>query len=226
MTTARIVLIGRTQVKGASFPGSLQKRYDLTIVPNGKRAHESAAETKPHIIILDAVSLRTPGDRICQSLRRALPDVPVIHIHPGPKKRAASSPADEVLYAPFSSRKLINAIERLITLSDDRIIACGPFSLNVERRVLVSPRQETQLTPKVARLMEVFMQHPDETLDRKTLMAQVWETDYMGDTRTLDVHVRWIRKAIEANTGKPRYLVTVRGIGYCLKISDNGGSKG
>ena len=225
MATARIVLIGRTQVKGASYPGSLQKRYDLTIVPNGKRAHELLGEKKPHVIILDAVSLRTPGDRICQSLRRALPEVPIIHIHPGPKKRGASSPADEVLYAPFTSRKLINAIERLITLSDDRIIACGPFSLNVERRVLVSPRQEIQLTPKVARLMEVFMQHPDETLDRKTLMTQVWETDYMGDTRTLDVHVRWIRKAIEADTGKPRYLVTVRGIGYCLKINENGGEK-
>lgn len=221
MTTARIVLIGRTQVKGASFPGSLQKRYDLTIVSNGKRAVELAAEQKPHIIILDAVSLRTPGDRICRTLRTALPELPLIHIHPGRKKRV-NSPADVVLHPPFSSRKLINAVERLITLSDDKIIACGPFSLNLERRMLLGPRQETQLTPKVTQLMQVFMQHPDETLDRKTLMAQVWETDYMGDTRTLDVHVRWIRKAIEEDPGKPRYLKTVRGIGYCLQINDNG----
>lgn len=221
MTTARIVLIGRTQVKGASFPGSLQKRYDLTIVANGKRAAELAAEYKPHIIILDAVSLRTPGDRICRNLRSALPDLPLIHIHPGPKKKS-DGPADVVLHPPFSSRKLINAIERLITLSDDKIIACGPFSLNLERRTLVGPQQETQLTPKVAQLMQVFMQHPGETLDRKTLMTEVWETDYMGDTRTLDVHVRWIRKAIEDNPGKPRYLKTVRGIGYCLQIHENG----
>jgi DNA-binding response OmpR family regulator len=199
----------------------LQRRYDLTIVPNGKRAAELAAEHKPHIIILDAVSLRTPGDRICRSLRTDLPDLPLIHIHPGPKKNE-DSPADVVLLPPFSSRKLINAIERLITLSDDKIIDCGPFSLNLERRMLVSPQQETQLTPKVAQLMQVFMQHPDQTLDRKTLMTQVWETDYMGDTRTLDVHVRWIRKAIEDDPGKPRYLKTVRGIGYCLQISENG----
>ena len=65
------------------------------------------------------------------------------------------------------------------------------------------------------------MQHPDQTLNRKTLMAQVWETDYLGDTRTLDVHVRWIRKAIESDPGKPRYLKTVRGIGYRLQVSAN-----
>jgi DNA-binding response OmpR family regulator len=165
--------------------------------------------------------LRTPGDRICRNLRASCPKTPIIHIHPGPKK-SADSPADEVLFPGFTSRKLINSIERLITLSDDEIIRCGPFSLNLPRRMLVTPRQETQLTPKVARLMEVFMQHPDETLDRKTLMTQVWETDYMGDTRTLDVHVRWIRKAIETDPGKPRYLKTVRGIGYCLDLSSNG----
>ena len=122
MSTAKVLLIGRTQVKGVSFPASLQKRYDLTIVPNGKRAQELAAQDHPHVIILDAVSLRTPGDRICRSLRQHCPSTPIIHIHPGPRK-AVDSPADEVLVPKFTSRKLINSIERLITLSDDKIIA-------------------------------------------------------------------------------------------------------
>lgn len=218
MSTAKVLLIGRSQVKGASYPASLKKRYDLTIVPNGKQAELVAAHHRPHVIVLDAVSLRTPGDRICYSLRAALPDIPLIHIHEG----SVNSPADVRLSHPISWRKLLNSIERLITLTDDEIILCGPFSLNIPRRTLMTPQQETQLTPKVAQLLEVFMRHPGETLDRKTLMEQVWNTDYMGDTRTLDVHIRWIRQAIETNPNKPCFLKTVRGIGYCLMVTGNG----
>ncbi len=221
MSTARVLLIGRSQVKGASYPASLKKRYELTIVPNGKQAEIVAAQHRPHVIVLDAVSLRTPGDRICYSLHDALPDIPLIHIHPGPVSRSPS-PADVRLFHPFSSRKLINAIERLITLTDDEIILCGPLSLNIPRRTLMTPQQETQLTPKVALLLEVFMRHPGETMDRKRLMEQVWNTDYMGDTRTLDVHIRWIRQAIEADPNEPCFLKTVRGIGYCLTVAGNG----
>jgi DNA-binding response OmpR family regulator len=116
---------------------------------------------------------------------------------------------------------LINSIERLLPLAgDDGILTCGPFSMDVSRRVLVANGQETQLTPKLAVLVEMFLNHPGETLDRKTLMVEVWDTDYLGDTRTLDVHVRWIRQAIEPEPGKPRYLKTIRGVGYRLDIPD------
>lgn len=221
MSKARVLLIGRSQEKGPAFPLSLRKRYDLTLVPNGKQAEIVAARQKPHVIVLDAVSLRTPGDRICQSLRSALPDIPLIHLHPD-MDESTSSPADAVLYQPFSSRKLIHSIERLITLSEDEIITCGPFSLNIPRRILTMGQQETQLTPKAALLLELFMRQPGETLDRKTLMAAVWQTDYLGDTRTLDVHIRWIRQVIEESPGRPHYLKTVRGVGYCLDVASNG----
>ena len=217
-SVARVLLIARGQVKGASFPAALQKRYNLMIAPNGKHAQSMTNRHPPHVIVLDAVSMRTPGDRICRSLQAKFANTPIIHLHPGPK-RSANSPADAVLYPPFSSpRKLINCIERIITLSEDEIITCGPFSLNIPRRMLATPEQETQLTPKVALLLALFMRHPGETLDRKKIMETVWNTDYMGDTRTLDVHIRWIRKAIEADSGKPVYLRTVRGVGYCFDI--------
>lgn len=221
MSQARVLLIGRSQMKGPAFPTSLKKRYELTIVPNGRQAEAQASLSRPHVIVLDAVSLRTPGDRICQALRARLPDIPIVHIHPGTDKNA-SSPADAILFQPFSSRKLINSIERLITLSDDEIITCGPFSLNIPRRILTTPHQETQLTPKVALLLEVFLRRPGEILDRKTLMEEVWQTDYLGDTRTLDVHIRWIRQAIETDPGNPHFLKTIRGTGYSLDITPNG----
>jgi DNA-binding response OmpR family regulator len=74
--------------------------------------------------------------------------------------------------------------------------------------------------PKQALLVETFFRHPGETLARKTLMEKVWNTDYIGDTRTLDVHIRWLRQAIEKDPGSPRYLLTVRGVGYRLEMPE------
>ena len=91
-------------------------------------------------------------------------------------------------------------------------------SLNLDRRCVVRGDTVRRLTPRQARLLEVFMQHAGRTLTRKFLMETVWETDYMGDTRTLDVHVRWIRERIEDDPSSPRYLRTVRGIGYRFGI--------
>jgi DNA-binding response OmpR family regulator len=183
---------------------------------SGKQAAALAQEHAPHVVVLDAISMRTPGDRICQSLRSRLPETPIIHMHPGPSE-AAQSQADVVLCHPFTPRKLINSIERLLVVSDDEIIICGPFSMNVDRRILFAHGQESQLTPKQALLMETFLRRPGEVLDRKTLMELVWDTDYLGDTRTLDVHIRWIRQALE-DDDSPRYLKTVRGVGYRLDI--------
>src|SRR5690606_20294658 len=131
--------------------------------------------------------------------------------------------ADVILFQPFTSRKVINAIERVLNVNvrnADDVITCGPFSVNLAQRVLHANGQETTLTPKLTLLVEVFMRHPGVTLDRKQLMEQVWPTDYLGDTRTLDVHIRWFRRAIEVDPGNPRYLKTVRGVGYRLDVPD------
>jgi DNA-binding response OmpR family regulator len=219
MGAARILLIGRVRPQQSSLIAALQKRYEVVVTPSGKQALSLAQKQPPQVVVLDAISLRTPGDRICQDLRRWL-EFPIVHLHPGPRESAAS-PADIILFEPFTSRKLINSIERLLPLADDDgIITCGPFWMDVSRRVLVANGQETQLTPKLAVLVEMFLNHPGETLDRKTLMVKVWDTDYLGDTRTLDVHVRWIRQAIEPEPGKPRYLKTIRGVGYRLDVPD------
>ncbi len=210
----RILVIERT----GSFSTALKKRYEVTSVPNGKDALALAQANEYAVVVLDAISMRTPGDRIARQLREGLGTVPLIHLHPG-TKTTANTPAEVVLFLPFTARKLINTIERLLhRVSDDAVVTCGQFTVNVTRRVLVANGQETTLTPKLALLVETFFRHPGVTLDRKMLMERVWETSYLGDTRTLDVHVRWIRRAIEENPSDPRYLRTVRGVGYRLEI--------
>ncbi len=211
---ARILVIERTE----GFSAGLKKRYEVTSAANGKQALALVSESQYAVVVLDAISMRTPGDRIARQLREGLGTIPLIHLHPGPKA-SANTPADVVLFLPFTARKIANTIERLLhKVSDDNIVTCGPFSVNLSRRVLTANGQETSLTPKLVLLVETFLRNPGETLDRKLLMEKVWETSYLGDTRTLDVHVRWIRRAIEENPGTPRYLKTVRGVGYRLEI--------
>ncbi|MBK8021428.1 MAG: response regulator transcription factor [Chloroflexi bacterium] len=207
---ASIMLIG----KNTEFSGDLKKRHEVTTVSNGKEASAALLDGRFDVVILDSISLRTPGERTARSLKQQLNGVPLIHLYPGTK--AAETPADVVLLPPFSARKIQNAIGRLLTKAghEGDVLECGPWGLNVDRRLLIADGQEISLTPKLAQLLEVFFRHPGETLDRKILMEKVWQTDYLGDTRTLDVHIRWIRRAIEQDPSRPRHLITLRGVGY------------
>lgn len=221
MSTSTLLLVERKRSQGASFADALKKRYEVKLAASAREALDVAAAALPLAVILDAISMRTPGDRIARQIKDGFSTTPLIHLHPGPKENI-SSPADIVLLMPFTSRKLVNVIERLSQpAEDEKIITCGPLSMNITRRVLLARGQETPLTPKLALLVEIFLRHPGETLNRKQLMEHVWQTDYLGDTRTLDVHVRWFRRAIETDPSSPRYLKTVRGVGYRLEIADS-----
>ena len=92
--------------------------------------------------------------------------------------------------------------------------------LDLSRGQVVTGNGAQQLTPMLCRLLEVFMRNPDKVLDRKFLMREVWETDYLGDIRTLEVHICWLRKKIEQDPRYPRYLKTVRGVGYHFSLSE------
>lgn len=100
------------------------------------------------------------------------------------------------------------------TRTSSRTLAVGGLTLDLEARQVKTQRGSHRLTPKECRLLEVLMLHPGKVLTRKLLMKEVWETDFLDDTRTLDVHICWLRKKIEENPRRPRYIRTVRGTGY------------
>ena len=212
-----VLLLESARANGSSFAPQLKKRYDVLVTNTGKIAVSLAKEQKPDVFVLDAASMRTSGDRICQTLRSEVDTLPIIHIKQGPPIEEDESVANSLLYLPFTYRKLWNQIERYVQSDQGDIISAGPFRLNIQKSILTAPGGEQKLTPKLAKLMEIFMRRPDQVIDRRTLMNEVWQTDYMGDTRTLDVHIRWIRQAIETNPTKPNYIRTVRGKGYVLK---------
>jgi DNA-binding response OmpR family regulator len=221
MISTRVLLIERTQAQKTATAALLEKSFEVRFAQSGKEAIDAAKVFMPHLVVLDAVSLRTPGERICQLLREHLPTTPIIHLHPGVASKVVSA-ADAVLVFPFGNRKLTNTIDRLLhpppPAISSNVISCGPFTVDMGRRVLLLREQEISLTPKEAQLFSIFLQNPGATLARKTLMEQVWETNYLGDTRTLTVHIRWIRDKIEPNPSKPTYLKTVRTVGYRFDV--------
>ena len=92
----------------------------------------------------------------------------------------------------------------------------GPIHLDLERRQVRCEDRETHLTPRLTRLLRMLMENTGEVLERKQLFRRVWKTEYTGDTRTLDVHISWLRSAIEKDPRRPKYLKTIRGVGYRL----------
>jgi len=216
-TQKTILLIERQSRQKRTFGADLaQKGYDVVVVPNGSAALREAAASAPDIIVLNAASLGTSGLRVCHDLRDSLRDVPIVHILPenASLNQKNQSPSNASLIMPFTVRKLINRIERLLPGERAEALEGGPVRLTLGVRVVTCRGKEKRLTPKAAHLLATFLRHPGEVLDRRFLMHEIWDTDYVGDTRTLDVHIRWLRAAIEDDSGRPRHIVTVRGAGY------------
>ena len=94
----------------------------------------------------------------------------------------------------------------------------GSISLDLERNMVHSKSKETTLTPRLVHLLKVLMERAGEVVARDDLFRKVWKTEYIGDTRTLDVHISWLRRAIEEDPRNPQLLKTIRGVGYRLDV--------
>lgn len=217
MASRTLLLIAKRRAKDDPFVSELMKHYHVIKGHSGKHGLELVKTHHPHVIVLDAASMNTTGNRICKMLKDTLQNTPIVHIYPSPRTDAESM-ADILLFPPVDAARLQTTIDRLLSTPANEVINCGPFHMNIQTRLLIAHGEEIQLTPKMASLIETFLRNPGKTIDRKTLMEAVWDTDYLGDTRTLDVHIRFVRKVLENSTTKPRYLKTVRGVGYRLEV--------
>lgn len=213
-----LLYVGRTGSRADSVFQTLKKHFSVVATASGRDALETLKSLTPAAIVIDAASMRTPGERICRTIRAAYPRAQILHILPVDTESDIMPDADIVLKQPLTTRRMLNHLRALLKQHEDDVLSVGPFVMNVSRRVLLAYGQETQLNPKLATLIELFLRHPNSTIDRETLMKKVWKTTYLGDTRTLDVHIRWARAALENNGTHPRCLKTVRGVGYRLEI--------
>jgi DNA-binding response OmpR family regulator len=213
----RVLVIDGNRADSPNFVPALRKKgYKVEVVHSGKEALQQSHQLSPDIIVINAVSLRTNGKRICAQIRRELNGCPIILIQAEGEPVNGSVDADAVLVLPFTARKLINRIRALVPTESDKTLSAGPITLDLERHLVQCEGRQARLTPKLAQLLEKLMRKQGEVQERERLFASVWQTQYTGDTRTLDVHISWLRQAIEADPRHPSYIKTIRGVGYRL----------
>lgn len=218
MTNATILIIEGQHAEIPSFAASLQKKgFDVESARSGADGVARLDEIAPSLAVVNAASLRSSGVRICQSLREKDGKLPIILILEAGKPVAKDS-ADAILHLPFTTQKLVNRIKPLLPGDGNNILHAGPIRLDIERRRVRCLGKNTKLTPRLVTLLQILIEHHGEVIEREILFKKGWETDYTGDTRTLDVHVSWLRRAIEPNPLQPKFLRTIRGVGYRLDV--------
>jgi DNA-binding response OmpR family regulator len=220
-STPTILLIeGRKPSTEHLTPVLKGQGYNVITTSTRRDSLTAVQKVLPAVIVLDAPSLRFDSRRFCKALQDIDLEVPVLMLLPEGAKIDRSDGARAHLRHPFSAKKLANRVTRLLPVPDDKVLKVGNIILNLKQRCVVCGKRESNLTPKQAALLEVFMRHSGEVLTRGFLMKQVWKTDYVGDTRTLEVHIHWLRKAIEEDAGAPALLRTVRRVGYRFDASE------
>ena len=100
----------------------------------------------------------------------------------------------------------------------NNVLSVGPIRLDIENRRVRALGKNAKLTPRLITLLQILMDKHGEVVEREALFKKVWETNYTGDTRTLDVHISWLRRAIELDPDNPKFLKTIRGVGYRLDV--------
>jgi DNA-binding response OmpR family regulator len=190
----------------------------FSVLTNQKAALHSIRAHPPATLWVEIDQRSASRLRFCETVRYRLPSVIIVAV-------ASHLPAkhefkfDGLIRLPLAPQKIWETIDQLKERRTEHKIHYGPIALDLATRTVVTPKGQYTMTPKQCALLKLFITHHGEVVKRRQIMERVWETSYLDDTRTLDVHVRWLRECIEPNPSKPIYLKTVRGIGYCFKIA-------
>lgn len=216
---AKILLIESQRLNAPSYAPVLEKKgFEVIRACTMHTALKILRENKPDAVILDAASMRTSGVRMSRTLRAKLKGEPLLLITPEGSFPSTNGAASLVLSKPFTPRKLTNRLRRLLPGKDEDAIVVGPIRLNLFKSTVRCHGKLTRLTPQLVSLLKLLIKRNGRVVSRKEIMQHVWRTSYMGDTRTLDVHISWLRKAIEPDIRSPKFIKTVRGLGYRLDI--------
>jgi DNA-binding response OmpR family regulator len=202
-----------------------QAGYQVMVAHNGREGLALADEKKPDVVVLDVMMPQMDGWDVCRILRQKS-TVPILMLtalgDEVDRILGLELGADDYLTKPFSSRELIARLKALLRrveldrhqqLVDDRVTV-GDLRLEFNTRRAFKGDQELVLRQKEFELLSLLLSRPGEVITRAEFFDQVWGTDWLGDTRTLDVHIRWLREKIEADPSQPHLIQTIRGIGY------------
>jgi two-component system, OmpR family, phosphate regulon response regulator PhoB len=208
-----------------------EEGYGVIAAPDGRLAIEYLKSCEPNsgelpfdLVLLDLMLPQINGLDICRLLRHQGNPVPILMLSAKGSETdrvlGLEVGADDYLTKPFSMRELVARCrallrrQRLSTLPQLPVLKHKDVTLNTQEcRVLVR-NKEVSLSPKEFRLLELFMSYARRVWSREQLLDQVWGPDFVGDSKTVDVHIRWLREKLEEDPSHPEYIVTVRGFGY------------
>ena len=197
----------------------------VTTAPDGERALERFRSEPPQIVILDLMLPKLAGLDVCRAIR-AESQVPILILtakdSEADKVAGLELGADDYVTKPFSMRELVSRVRAHLRragmgqparLPEGRL-AGGPVELDPASHEVLARGEPIQLTPKEFELLELLLERKGRLLTRQFLIEEIWGPGYVGDTKTLDVHVKRIRQKVEPDPHRPRHLLTVRGLGY------------
>ena len=198
--------------------------FDVRVAATGPAGIEEFERYGADLVLLDLMLPGLPGTEVCRRLRERS-DVPVIMLTARDseidKVVGLELGADDYVTKPFSARELVARIRAVLRRRSDSAdiassgtIESGPVRLDAERHVVTVRGDAVTLPLREFELLELLLRNASRVLTRHQLIDRLWGSDYVGDTKTLDVHVKRLRSRIEADPARPRHLVTVRGLGY------------
>ena len=201
--------------------------FDVVIADTGPGALDEFDRTGADIVLLDLMLPGLSGTEVCRELRRRS-SVPVIMVTAKDsevdKVVGLELGADDYVTKPYSPRELVARVRAVLRRGADQgellnaTLEAGPVRMDVERHVVSVHNTEIRLPLKEFELLEMFLRNTGRVLTRGQLIDRIWGADYVGDTKTLDVHVKRLRAKLEDDPSQPELLVTVRGLGYKFEV--------
>ncbi|MCS7286968.1 MAG: response regulator transcription factor [Anaerolineae bacterium] len=210
MGTKILAITKNPDIFSKIFPSLMKSGYEVLFSSPSSDEMCRKLREKPDIIFVDALSLNLVWLRdVSTFIKNKAYMLPVLLLTS--KGKHVPIEADEVIYEPITWRKLFPRLRKLV--GTKRFLKSGEVTLDLLQRMLIVGGKEHHLTPKLAQLLEIFMRNRGKILTRPYLIKKVWNTDYVDDTRTLDVHICWLRRLLPEN-----YLKTVKKIGYKFDV--------
>ncbi len=226
MTTSRSVLVVEDEENLlAALRYNLEHDgHSVLTAADGAKGLETARAASPDLIILDVMLPGLDGLEICRILRRES-DAPILMLTAKGEEIdrvvGLELGADDYVAKPFSMRELMARVRALMRRPRSRTagprgetLQAGPLMLDTEAHSARLGGDELRLKPREFDLLALFMRNPGRAFTRDQILERLWGHDYIGDVRTVDVHVRWLREKIEAEPSAPARIITIRGVGY------------
>jgi two-component system, OmpR family, response regulator RegX3 len=198
--------------------------YAVAVAADGRRALERFRDESPSLVILDLMLPEIPGLDVCRQIRQ-ISNVPIIMMtakdSEADKVSGLEIGADDYVTKPFSVRELVSRVRAHLRREEmtggtqsSPMFSGGPVELDPSRHEVRVRGELVAIPPKEFALLEMLLRLKGRLLTRDHLIAEVWGSDYFGDTKTLDVHVKRLRQKVEEDPHQPAHLITVRGLGY------------